>query len=463
MKISYLIGWLKAICSERNFFFLALLFTISLPSYAQEEQTQEIESQGSAPNVKKTSRWQWSLSVVNRTSYRIQEPRVFQMSRFFANGKIIYKFSDHWRLTMEGRIHYDPVERLGFPKRPSFDPRQFLIDGKIKNVSLSIGLQQTVWGQADGLRVLDVINPLDFREFILEDFLDSRRPLWTLRADVPVKSGSLQFIYIPYFAPGRLPGPNDEFGFGESFGLGIINSASGNSSAKLPITVLQTKRPGYRLGSGQFGVRYSRSVRSWDLTANFFHGWEDIPTPNVSIFRPLPLPQITIAPSFDRKTVFGGTAVTNFGPVVLRLEAGWNFRKSAAINQFPPQSGFEKLSQFSGVVGLDYSPRSWLWLSGQYFLQFVSAPERDLLFPRYNHLSSFFIRTNFLRETLKPELFILTGLNRRQYMIRPRITRSFGDHINIGFGVDILGGNPTTPFGFFSDRDRTIIEIKWLK
>jgi len=444
---------------QKDFFiFLCVFVSLRFSSvcYAQEDTQDKVDQ-------KKPSKWQWSLAVVNRTGYRIQEPRVFQMSRTFANGKAIYKFSDHWRLTMEAKLHYDPVERLGLPEKPWLDPRQFLIDGKIKNLGLSIGLQQVVWGQADGLRVLDVINPLDYREFILEDFLDSRRPLWTLRADLPVQSGSLQFIYIPYFAPGRLPGPDDEFGFGKSFGLGSISASPGSpSSLPIAVDVLPSKRPGYRIGASQYGVRYSRSLGAWDLTANFFRGWEDIPTPEVGGFRFFPAPQLTIAPRYDRRTVLGGTAVTNFGPVVLRLEAGWNFRKAAPLNR-TEGTGFEKLGQFSSVAGVDYSPREWLWLSGQYFLQFVSAPERDLLFPRYNHLVSFFVRTNFFRETLRPELFVLTGLNRRQYMIRPRLTRKFGDHISLGFGVDILGGQTTTPFGFFSSRDRAVIEIKWLK
>ncbi|PJA31070.1 MAG: hypothetical protein CO187_10705, partial [Zetaproteobacteria bacterium CG_4_9_14_3_um_filter_53_7] len=44
-----------------------------------------------------------------------------------------------------------------------------------------IGQQQIVWGKTDGLRMLDIINPLDMREFMLDDFLDSRIGLWAAR------------------------------------------------------------------------------------------------------------------------------------------------------------------------------------------------------------------------------------------------------------------------------------------
>ena len=448
------------------------LFFGAVPSRAFQSAAESQEKSPDPPapqdaEAKPPARWQWSFSIRSRTGLRLNEPRVLQMSRTFVETKGIYKFNADWRLTLEGRAHYDPVGRLGYPKKLWLDPRQFLIDGKIKQVSVSLGLQQVVWGQADGLRVLDVINPLDYREFILEDFLDSRRPLWMVRTDVPVAKGSLQLIWVPYFAPGRLPGAENEFGLGAGFGLGLINAALGGQSLPpIPVSVAPTARPHYRVRSSQAGARYSRNLGRWDVTANYFYGWEDVPTPYLRGVDPAQLasnPKLTIAPRFDRKEVFGATAATNFGPLVLRMEAGWNTRKANAVTTFPPRSGFEKFGQFSGVTGLDYSPRQWLWLSGQYFLQFVSAPQSALLLPRSNHLVSVYVRTNFFRETLKPELFVLAGLNQREYLIRPKLTRSFGDHWSVGLGVDLLGGRPITPFGFFSSRDRAVLELKWTK
>jgi hypothetical protein len=445
------------------------------PATQPPARQQPDESSATAPDsaAPQPARWQWTFTFRNRTGLRLDEPRVLQMSRTTFEAKGVYKIGDEWRLTMEGRAHVDPVRRLGYPKNVWLDPRQFLIDGKIKKVGVSLGLQQVVWGQADGLRVLDVINPLDYREFILEDFLDSRRPLWMARADVPVGKGSVQFVFVPYFAPGRLPVGNDEFALGPAFGLGLISAATTATpnSTPLPFSVAPTARPAYRLSYSQAGVRYSRSFDkwgAWDVTANYFYGWEDVPTPylatpQLSLPSSPPTPRLDFAPRYDRKEIFGGTAATNFGPVVFRMEAGWSTRKSVAVNHTPPGSGFEQFGQFSGVVGADYSPREWLWLSGQYFLQFTSAPARALLFPRYNHLASFYARTNFLREKLRPELFVLTGLNEKQYLVRPRLTRSLGDEWSVGVGADFLGGRAIYPFGYFASRDRVVMELKWTK
>nr|MBP6824246.1 hypothetical protein [Acidobacteriota bacterium] len=295
------------------------------------------------------------------------------------------------------------------------------------------------------------------------------RPLWMARADVPLgkDKGSLQLVWVPYFAPSRLPGAENEFGVGSSFGLGLIGAAqSGSGLPPFNTRVEATDRPAYKLKSSQGGARYRRSVGSWDLTVNYFYGWEDTPTSYIygvenSLIN-LP-PTVIFKPKYDRKEVFGGTAVTNFGSVVLRMEAGWNRNKPAAVTDFPPKTGFEKFGQFSGVTGVDWSAKTWLWVSGQYFFQSVNAPQSRLLFPRNNHLASIYFRTNFLRDTLRPEFFVLTGLNQRQFMVRPKLTKTFGDHWSVGVSADFLGGKQTNIFGFFDSRDRVVFELKWMK
>jgi hypothetical protein len=442
---------------------LCAIAALTLSIYAQSPENQAGPSVTPTPTPA-PSRWEWSFSLRNRTGLRLDEPHVLQMSRTIFEAKGNYRLNDNWRLTLEGRAHYDPVERLGYPQNVWIDPRQVLIDGKVGKVDLRLGLQQIVWGEADGLRVLDVINPLDYREFILEDFLDSRRPLWAARADMPLAGGTLQSVWIPYFAPGRLPGPDAEFGLGDPFGVSLIGAAIGDG-APLPFSVRAnpTIRPAYQLKSSQGGARYRRSLGPWDVTANYFYGWEEIPTSYLAGFEATTtaqLPILRLQPRYDRKEVFGFTGTTNYGPVVVRNEVGWSRNKSVPVRTDPGGDGFSPAGQFSSVVGADYSPREWLWMSGQYFLQFTSAPQSELLFPRYNHLASFFVRTNFFREKFRPELFVLTGLNQAQYLIRPRVTRAFGDHWRLGLGADFFGGDSITSFGYFSTRDRVVLEVR---
>lgn len=376
--------------------------------------------------------------------------------------------ADGWSVTLEGRAHWDPVDRLGFPSQVWFDPRQAFVEGKAGPVDLKLGLQQVVWGQADGLRILDVVNPLDYREFILEDFLDSRRPLWMARGDLPLGEGTLQLLWIPYFAPGRQPGEEKEFGLGPVYGLGLLQrSPSASPVPQGRFEIAPTERPATTLGNSQVGVRYQQSLGGWDLTGNYFRGWEDLPTPFLGLpTQTSPPGTVLFEPRHVRREVLGGTAATARGPVVFRFEAGWNLRRPVAL---APQAlldgsapdGFGQATQFSGVVGVDYSVKPWLSVSGQYFLQETFERQERLLLPRTSHLVSLYWRAQFFRERFRPELFLLVGLHERQSMIRPRLTRLLGDHFSISFGADLLGGTARTPFGAFADRDRLVLETKW--
>ena len=56
-------------------------------------------------------------------------------------------------------------------------------------ISLRVGKQQVVWGTADGMKLLDIINPTDWREFAQNTMEDSRIPVWMVNAEKDVESG----------------------------------------------------------------------------------------------------------------------------------------------------------------------------------------------------------------------------------------------------------------------------------
>ena len=90
--------------------------------------------------------------------------------------------------------------------------REFYADIAIDDVFLRLGKQQIVWGQADGLKVLDVVNPQSFREFILDDFDNSRIPLWSLSAQVPLGDVVAEFVFVPDSTFDDIPASDAYFG-----------------------------------------------------------------------------------------------------------------------------------------------------------------------------------------------------------------------------------------------------------
>jgi len=73
--------------------------------------------------------------------------------------------------------------------------RELYIDTTLASWDLRLGKQQVVWGTADGIKLLDIINPTDFREFNQNTFEDSRIPVWMINAESNIgERGNVQLI-----------------------------------------------------------------------------------------------------------------------------------------------------------------------------------------------------------------------------------------------------------------------------
>jgi len=73
--------------------------------------------------------------------------------------------------------------------------REAYVDAEINDLSLRFGKQQVVWGTADGMKLLDAINPTDYSEMAQNQMEDSRIPVWMINAETEAANGgSFQFI-----------------------------------------------------------------------------------------------------------------------------------------------------------------------------------------------------------------------------------------------------------------------------
>ena len=93
-------------------------------------------------------------------------------------------FDNDWQLTSTARIRADlfdetypaAVRRDGVSSMSKsallsdhleVELREFYLEGEVGETFVTLGKQQVVWGKSDGLKVLDIVNPQSFNEFIL--------------------------------------------------------------------------------------------------------------------------------------------------------------------------------------------------------------------------------------------------------------------------------------------------------
>ena len=121
-----------------------------------------------------------------------------------AHSRDLFKTATHAKVFVDGDVA-DSTYHVEFNAFKDFDAdgdydsnesdtqRDFLreayVDTELKDVSMRIGKQQVVWGTADGMKLLDAINPTDYTEMAQNQMEDSRIPVWMMNAETDLANG----------------------------------------------------------------------------------------------------------------------------------------------------------------------------------------------------------------------------------------------------------------------------------
>ncbi|WP_457674344.1 RNA polymerase-associated protein rapA [Thiolapillus sp.] len=114
--------------------------------------------------------------------------------------------------------------------------RELYADFSVGDWNLRLGKQQVVWGTADGIKLLDIINPTDYREMAQNAMEDSRIPIWMLNAERNIgENGNIQFI-VSENRKNAIPGLNRDGDSGHPFIMKGVDSITGDVNGFLNVT-----------------------------------------------------------------------------------------------------------------------------------------------------------------------------------------------------------------------------------
>jgi len=145
----------------------------------------------------------------------------------------------------------------------------------IEALDLSLGVQRAAWGMADGLHVVDRVNPWDLENPLA---LDARLPVPLARAFLHKGPVELEGVFAPIAWPAVLPRQGVELlpGAGELVGEG---SAFGETFDDVSVNEVEARltTPARDLAHVGGGARLRWNARRVDLAASFFHGVDSLP------------------------------------------------------------------------------------------------------------------------------------------------------------------------------------------
>jgi len=314
---------------------------------------------------------------------------------------------------------------------------------------LRLGQQQIVWGKTDGLRMLDIVNPLDMREFLLDDFLDSRIGLVAARLNYYAYLGDseheFELIVIPDAKTAEMAP------LGSRWGFALPTLPAGVSPA-----ILSGEKPNWAAKNTEYGAAWRSNVDGWDLSLNWFYGWKD--TPNLQ--KSLSGTSMFITPVYSRMNTVGGSFSNAFGAWVVRGEVAVNIDEGLDTNGVTIASSVTKKNTLNAAVGVDYNANNWT-ISPQLFVRHISGWNTNILEDKSSGFVSLRIATDYMNEKLKPDVIGLYNWADQSWMLRPKVSYEFTDHIKATAGVDLFGGNAAAFFGQFDDNDRIYSELEY--
>ena len=317
---------------------------------------------------------------------------------------------------------------------------------------LRLGKQQVSWGQSDGLRLLDIVNPLDktwhgisLNEPYLDSFDNLRESLWMARATIkfPWETENMQDVQLELL---WLPG---DF-VGSQF-VGHINPVHGSPYNFEPDYFdSEDVIP----GGQEWGARLMGKYKGLEWSMNYFRHYEDDGLYRVvGPFGPTGLPAETIHPRVDS---FGGSLTYDDAAntkAVYRMELLYQDRPYEHL----ATADIERRRTVRGLIGIDrptfvpyINPNRTVSFGVQAFVIQVIEDGSDLkedgLTLNGSHpaetttMFSFSADTGFMQDRIKPNLLYIFDPGRKGHYLQVGTEVRFSDNILWYVGATLYDG-----------------------
>jgi hypothetical protein len=364
---------------------------------------------------------------------------------------------------------------------------------------IRVGKQIVSWGQTDGFRLMDQINPLDQRRgFGDVQFENTIIPIWLVRAEYykPVMSSWLQEIGVQFVF-------NTNADFIRNQGIQVGNDVGGIWAPNVEIPLggpypfdfahlgsafLNIEKPGHFNHKGyEYGVKLEAMIFDAIVTLNGYYGRDKDPVLMVSPVAPLttfasdgrPLFHLFQEGFYPRMKFVGGTFTRDVPflkiPVwgspspVVRLEAFYASNNTFGTNI----NTFEKYDELRWAIGVDWkvnirflNPKAGFSISPQFYHRRIfDFPTNGLAgVEKDNYTTTLAISSSYLNARLTPSVFWMHDINNRADFFKLQLSYIYSNNWRFILGAMLLSGEEKgKSFDLFRNKDQVFckIEYRW--
>lgn len=331
---------------------------------------------------------------------------------------------------------------------------------------LEAGKMKLVWGKGDKVHVLDNFNSDDYSDFIFPDYIDRRIAVPMVHVAYNMDNGMrLEGAYTPYMVPTRYASS------GPWVPEHTLLSAYENANAMAALSGMRYSRT---LKYGQFGLRATGTVGSFDWGASYFYGrMKDSSIHSAELVRmllnagcsslpePLPVGQLY---DYDRMQVFGLEGATVIGGFNFRAELGY-FLTDDVDGDDP----YVHNNSLQWVFGFD---RDLPWnnlnvniqTQGKYILHGDDVKDNGVGDVDYNGEKAWVqnrlvldITDSWMHEKLKPELKLVWNIELEDVVVMPQVSYQLMEGLDVSLaGLYIYSGDNGQ---FYDFKDNSFVQV----
>lgn len=373
------------------------------------------------------SPFQFNGFVDTYHAVQTKHPHDFTTSRTRLRAELRVDYENAYLFTSLNGVHNSILE-----DRTGVQLQEAYFNYQNDFLEIRAGRQIVVWGVADGLRVTDLISPVDYTEFMSSDYDDMRIAVDGFRLKYPGERVNAEIVYVPVPRYFQMP-------------LGEDNPWRPNLPEKAGLDF--PEGPDAKFKNGDFGTRVSFFLSNLDFSISTLHTHNQSP---VSVVEPVSIDSVVIHGIHETMTMIGGDMSMPIGEFVLRAEIAEYFGEALG---YANSLDYARKNTFNALGGIDwYAGDNWTFMV-QYLHKYIADYSHNLAAEKNSSEMTFRISKELLNNTLKLSLYGVFDIDNLGYYGRASGDYAVTDQVMISLGYDHFGGKRGQLAGYKKNRE----------
>lgn len=315
----------------------------------------------------------------------------------------------------------------------------------LPRINVIAGLQQIRWGDADSMSVVDVINPVDYRNPVATGRSTKRLSVPAVDVKVDLDFGMLDLVAVPVPWVSRMAKHGSPW---EPKDLKILRKAEKAGLVEL--------RDGDTPASPEFGGRLKFYRQGFDLAFIYYHGYEHTPLYSSGFSRESCKP--VYYEEYKAYDTIGFSTAVSLEKSTLRSEFAFKY-------DYPFQGrdiSIYRRNDFQFLLGWDRTFLTNLFVNVQgFYFNYDGAREVPGI-DRQRYGVTFNIEDKFFDEALRSGIRGMYYMNNQDLCVEWFNEYDYDDHWKINFGIMTLWGDKKESIGQYKDNDYVYAGFKYL-